>query len=303
MQLLRGNTKCLHTVAVSPDSRFVLGAVTMYAGCYVWDLHDAKPNPRLLPPTVGTFHTLSFPSPTYLLVKVSDAWWRYDLAAGTQSEVAFPPKVLTHHAIAHPSGELFKAQKFDRQRILTLRFAEGALKTVGAGTSTPNAPILIAFTPDGSRYLDQEHMGSDFQRRCHLRDTATDRVVTTFVRPEECELGHWDPWHFTPDGRRVSVGVDEYVLVYDCVAGGPPVSISAVPKDGWLRGSAVHPDGRRLATIEDDRAVTFRDAETKEVLRSYDFKMPKLTCVAFTPDGTRCVIGNNRGKVLLFDLD
>ena len=66
---------------------------------------------------------------------------------------------------------------------------------------------------------------------------------------------------------------------------------------------AMHPNGRMLATVEDGRAVTFRDADTLDLLRTYDFAMPTVTCVAFTPDGTRCVIGNSRGKVLLFDVE
>ena len=71
----------------------------------------------------------------------------------------------------------------------------------------------------------------------------------------------------------------------------------------WNPPIAAHPDGRLLATVEDGRAVTFRDAETLEVLRRYDFAMPTVTCVAFTPDGTRCVVGNSRGTVLLFDVE
>ena len=59
--------------------------------------------------------------------------------------------------------------------------------------------------------------------------------------------------------------------------------------------------GRILATVEDGWAVTLRYADTLEVVSSYDFAMPTATCVAFTPDGTRCVLGNSRGKVLLFN--
>ncbi len=302
MQLLRGLTKRVHSLAISPDSRFVVGAVAMRGGCHVWDLHDAKPKPRPLT-TVGNFSSFRFPSLTCLLAKVSDAWWRYDLVAGTQSEVAFPRKVQPHTAVAHPSGELFKADSSDWRRIVTLRVAGGALEAVGPGTIAPKFPVLDAFLPDGSQYLVRENYLSGSQRRCYLRDTVTDQIVTTFVRPKNCELGHNDLWHFAPDGRRVFVVSDDHVLVYDCDAGGPPVLEFAMPRGGEWGALAVQPDGRRVATIEDDRAVTLRDAETLEVLRSYDFEMPKLTCVAFTPDGTRCVIGNGRGKVLLFDLD
>ena len=112
------------------------------------------------------------------------------------------------------------------------------------------------------------------------------------------------PWAFTPDGRRALVAASHHVLVYDCDAGGPPVLTLPHPVVGGLFNAlAVYPDGRRVATVEDHRTVTLRDADTLQPLRSYDFAMPRVTCVAFTPDGTRCAVGNSRGKVLLFDVD
>ena len=94
-----------------------------------------------------------------------------------------------------------------------------------------------------------------------------------------------------------------HLFVYDCALGGLPTTAHSLPTGAELHTLAIHPDGRILATVENEREVTFRDAETLQVIRTYDFNMPKVTCVAFTPDGTRCVLANSRGKVLLFDVD
>jgi len=58
-----------------------------------------------------------------------------------------------------------------------------------------------------------------------------------------------------------------------------------------------------IPTVERERAVMSRDAATLQVTRTYDFAMPKLTCVQFTPDGTRCELCSRLGKVLLFDVE
>ena len=106
-----------------------------------------------------------------------------------------------------------------------------------------------------------------------------------------------------PDGRHLFAIDGHRVVRYDCATGGEPVAGLPLPIDTDPRVLACHPGGRVLATVEGGRAVAFRDAETLRVVRTYDFGTPTVTCVAFTPDGTRCVVGNSRGKVLLFDVD
>ena len=267
MQLLRGRTSGVRSLAISPDSRLVL-ASSVFTCCHVWDLSDAKPKPRMILPDGGC-HYITFSSATTLSACVREVWWRYDLAANTQVELEFPAKVRHRDAILHASGDRLTSHPFD---------------------------------PTGVRYLaddpDDELGGREF---CQLRDTVTDQIVTTFERPKEEE--RVEQCVFAPDGGRLFVVTRHHVTVYACPQGGPPVLDFALPKGCKLHALAVHPGGRTLATIEDERTVTLRDADTLRPLRSYDFAMPKLTCVAFTPDGTRCVVGNSCGKVLLFDVE
>ncbi len=69
------------------------------------------------------------------------------------------------------------------------------------------------------------------------------------------------------------------------------------------RQIAFHPGGRLCVTVDGSAAIELRDAETLAVARRYDFAMPKLTAVAFSPDGLVCAVGNSRGAVLLFDVE
>jgi len=150
------------------------------------------------------------------------------------------------------------------------------------------------FNPTGNQYHATVN-AAEF-----IMDTATDSVVAAFESPWNDSYSVRDRC-FSHDGKRLYFLADGELFVYDCAVGGLATATAKPPN--WCRSIAAHPDGRVLATVEDGRAVTFRDAETLEVLRTYDFAMPTVTCVAFTPDGTRCVIGNSRGKVLLFDVD
>ncbi len=307
MQLLRGRTTGITTLAISPDSRFVV-AVGWGCGCDIWDINEAKPKARWLSMGVGITHRVAFRTSTDLIGFDGSHWCRHDLAAGSRVTLMWPPT----DGIIHPSGELLKTVTYDtvqagvsrKAHLSTLRLTGDDLDTIALAEYVLDRPTLLCFNPAGGRYLVIERFPVDYSSQYHLRDTVTDELVATFRESRRMRPAVGDPhqWAFSPDGRRLFAVSDHDIAVYDCQAGGPPLlelPVGAVP----FIALAVHPGGRVVATVEDHRTVTLRDAGTLQPLRSYDFAMPKVTCVAFTPDGTRCVVGNSRGKVLLFDVE
>ena len=66
---------------------------------------------------------------------------------------------------------------------------------------------------------------------------------------------------------------------------------------------AFAPDGKRLATVSRDTAVTMWDTTTWEVVRQYEWKIGPLRSVCFAPDGLRCAAGSETGQVVVWDLD
>ena len=300
MQLLRGRTAGIDSLAISPDSRYV--AVRGPEGCHAWDLCDPKSKPRVIFGDIAAPSRMQFASETALLARGVRHWSRYDFVTETESAPRLPGRVRTFNEILHPTRGLFKAVSRN-ESVETFRVTAGGFEPVGPAVGVPYLPyLLMCFDATGDRYLVETRISDFLGRSWHLFDTVTDILIKSLQGASGSGFSHRS-CHFSPDGRRMYVTTDDHLCVFDCEAGGPPVIDCEFPDGVSYPDFALHPDGRILATVENEREVTFRDAETLQAIRTYDFNITTVTCVAFTPDGTRCVLGNSRGKVLLFDVD
>ena len=305
MQLLRGRTTAIEHVSISCDGRFLMAGTTFR---HVWDLHEPKAKPRVI--SAGEPNDcdldVQFLTATQVFVKTlrTPGWYRHDLETGVTTDLIRPLGLSWEKVHIHPSGGTIKIVgrvQPDVRELSTYRVVGDRL--VLLDPPRPLSIWLSGFNPSGTHYLALTQEPPARRSVYGLHDTASDAAVTTFESAGTC-LRDARTWCFSSDGRGV-FAADRKLLRYDCSTGGQPAHAADWPsvKYAYHPPIAAHPDGRLLATLEDGRAVTFRDADTLEVLRIYDFAMPTVTCVAFTPDGTRCVIGNSRGKVLLFDVD
>jgi len=248
----------------------------------------------------GHVFRMQFTSATVLFASKDRFWYRHDLATGDVAIIKFPSRVRVKNGIIHPDGDLLKTQAGDDQ-VETYRVTKVGFEPVGRAGTIPKFYWLIGFNPSGDRYLVNSIFGEQLNDIYHLFDSATDTLVTSLESPS-LGSGYYS-WLFSPDGRRAYATSYGELFAFDCVNGGPPV-VTFEPFDSTHYDlQAMHPDGRILATVENEQTVTFRDTDTMRPLRTYDFRMPRVRCVAFTPDGTRCVLGNSRGKVLLFDVE
>ena len=298
MQILRGRTTGIDSLAISPDSRYV--AVCGLEGYHVWDLYDLELKARAIFKDSVALARLQFTSATSLFARGARHWSRHDLATGADSAPRLPGRVRSHNDILHPTRRLLKAVSRN-DNVETFRVTDSGFDWVGSAVPIPH-PYLMGFDPAGERYLVGVKVDDLSGHSWQLSDTATDTLIVSLQLTPSSWLGR-ESCHFSPDGRRLYVFGEDHLRVFNCDMGGPPGVQAEIPSGDYTFELAVHPDGRVLVTVENEREVTFRDAEMLQVIRTYDFNMPKVTCVAFTPDGTRCVVGNSRGKVLLFDVE
>lgn len=338
MQVLTRPIQGINSLAVSPDSRYL---ATGGNGCYVWDLWDPETPPRKVGNDLAS--DVHFASATRLVVgsASADQWWRYDTATGGASEFELLNEeggVYTYVAqvALHPSGDLIKV-KWVRvidgsyeDELATYRLTADGFELLPP-TESPacDGLMVFAFRPQGDSYAARAS-----ETVYNLRDTVSDKVVTVFTVPPGYD-DYFDFETFSPDGHRVFARTQGHLLGFDCATGGGPVAVLTASEGNRFRAIACHPQGHIVATVENisvslgvtsgppypprvvtprqrrrtgirkrnSCVVTLRDVVTLHALRAYDFELPSITCVAFTPDGTRCVVGSSRGKVLLFDLE
>ena len=66
---------------------------------------------------------------------------------------------------------------------------------------------------------------------------------------------------------------------------------------------AFHPSGRYLAATSNDTTVKLYDTATWTVAQTFTWNVGRLRSVAFSPDGSLAAVGNDTGKIVVWDVD
>jgi WD40 repeat protein len=155
----------------------------------------------------------------------------------------------------------------------------------------------VTFSPDGREVGLTEGRGESGQ--VVIRDAATGWKLWEVPAPGVTAAYSIQ---FTRDGQRL-VGLFEKGLeLWDRRSGRKSATVKA-PGRAYLRGLAVHPSGRFLATAGGDGVVRFWSPETLRELKSFKWGIGKLHSVAFSPNGELGAVGGDKGQVVVWDVD
>src|SRR5262249_60474422 len=99
---------------------------------------------------------------------------------------------------------------------------------------------------------------------------------------------------FSPDGRRLAVAQQEWVLCFD-LATGQEVKRWRTPTP--IQALAYHPDNRRLAVGSMSASASVYDTVTGALVTDLPVDLWGALTVAWHPDGERLAVGRDHRKL------
>ena len=286
---LRGHTRTVWGVALSPDGRRALSGSTDET-LRLWDVATGAELRRLPGGSDGVLGVAFAPDGRRALAGGKDNVVRlWDVTTGQELRRLTGHKEDVRAVAFSPDGRRALSAGDDRTvRLWDLETGKELARLLGHTQEV----VCVAFSPDGRRALSG---GRDNSVR--LWDVGSGREVLRFRR-------HAEPVRavaFLPDGRRALSGSEDGTVRLWETGSGKELRCFSMPRP--VRSLALSPDGRRaLVGADGDEGVRVWDLEVgreRHRLRGHE---EKVTSVAFSGDGRWAVSGSQDATVRLWRL-
>jgi WD40 repeat protein len=314
VQLLKGTKRRVENLSFSPDGA-LLAAGGPTGPVEVWDTARGA-RAHTLPCAFVTSHDAIRFHPDGTLFVGGHGLCRYDLAADTHNE-CFPQRDYLRFVEVAPDGTFLIGPRGYR----LMRFVCGG--AYECEWDVPIAPDFgghsccyggLAIFPGGARFVVHElyepplvapTVGGGFQPRppqtsaVVIRDCATGAALQRVPCPVVFAMRP----RLSPDGAQLAlVGGRSLFALRTADLSAPPKKLTNAGKLHFT-DVAFHPSGRYLAVTSNDATVRVLDATTWDEVRTFTWKLGKMRCVRFSPDGLRVAAGAEKGQVVIWDAD
>lgn len=136
------------------------------------------------------------------------------------------------------------------------------------------------------------------ERKITVRDTATGAVLSTVRYTAETALNPT----VSADGTRFAVRSSSQFYLYDVATWTVKQQLATETRP--YVAFTYHPTRPLLAAImRGQTLVKFLDADTMKVTHKFNWRAGDMYAVCFSPDGTLCAAGSQKGKVVVWDVD
>ncbi|QDU18803.1 WD40 repeat domain-containing protein [Urbifossiella limnaea] len=304
MRVLRTGAGWVLGLQFSPDAR-ALAAYVRGQGVFLWNLDAAGPpvciSPRASDRAEGVYFTPDGRGVGWLDY---DGWNVYDRDARRLSRVRLSGPGQIFRLLPGPAGDrVYTQHTFPQHALVGWRATPAGWErdwevttrhlNVEQLTVSPAGDQLAVLTrpTTGPKWVDKHFV-------LELRSAASGRVLSSAPYPWKVT----GPLVVAPDGRHV-VGLHGMtVVVWAAGDRGDPALVRDASRNPFYAG-AFDPLSRHLFAARSDGTVHVFDAAGWGCRVRFDWGVGPLRTVAVSPDGTLAAAGNERGELVVWDVD
>jgi len=292
VQVLKGHTKRVNTLAFSPDSRLLVSGATDYT-VRLWDTLTG--DGRVLVPV----HQELFADPEHvaftadgqcvLIRSIQNGVQAWAVKDGLLVATLIAGSSVAYHgglAVSHRAG-LVAASEWS---------LDPSTKVVRIWDTTTWEETVLYRPTDNYSFsgLAFDPTGTRLATRVGVFDVRTGQRLTTAT------FGG-DTLKWSPSASLiVGSGYGNQLEVYEADAGKRVKTIALNRKH--VQDFAFSVSGDQLAVVSNEETVRVWNTRTWEEGPTLAWKIGKLKSIAFSPDGTRAACGSERGRILVWDL-